>query len=63
MVHKGEETIQAKTLLNDQLKKIEIAWVKLERHGSVMVKTFSTLCEYAQSEDIEHKLQKQGTLR
>ena len=63
MIHKGEETIQAKNLLNDQLKKIEISWVKLERHGSRIVKTFGNLCELVSSQEVDHKFQKQGTLR
>ena len=43
VVHKGDDNISAMQQVKDMLHRIEITWVKLEKYGMRMEKSFSTL--------------------
>ena len=43
LTQKGEDSNQAMTQIKDMLHRIEITWVKLERNGARMVKSFNSV--------------------
>ena len=50
-VSKGEDGVSAMAQVKDTMHRVEIAWVKLERHNARMVKAFSNLTSEASNYD------------